>query len=113
MSVELNVGVIGAGRMGTWHVDAWDRIECARVVAIADPSEPAARACIRRRRMEWHADWRDLLDRDDIDAVTIAAPTEAHAEIALGAIDNHVRLKIALNYIVPFVVSNLGAMSSQ
>ena len=87
MSVDLNVGIIGAGRMGTWHVDAWDRIECARVVAIADPSEPAARACIRRRRMEWHADWRDLLDRDDIDAVTIAAPTEAHAEIALGAID--------------------------
>jgi predicted dehydrogenase len=32
-----------------------------------------------------HADWRDLRGR--VDAVTIAVPTESHAEIALGCID--------------------------
>jgi hypothetical protein len=33
--------------------------------------------------------------------------------IAAGSFDAQVRLKIAMNYVVPFVVSNLGAMSSQ
>lgn len=32
--------------------------------------------------------------------------------IVAGAVDGHVRLKIAMNYVVPFIVSNLGAMSS-
>jgi UDP-N-acetylglucosamine 3-dehydrogenase len=86
MRPELAIGVVGAGRMGTWHVDAFDRIDKTRVVAVADPSEPAARTCIRRRPIDWHADWRDLLERSDVDAVTIAAPTEAHAEITLAAL---------------------------
>jgi hypothetical protein len=32
--------------------------------------------------------------------------------IMAGAIDARIQLKIAMNYVVPFVVSNLGAMSA-
>jgi len=86
MTAELGVGVIGVGQMGTWHVDAWERIDIARVVAVADPRETAARACIRRRPIDWHVDWQELVERPDVDAVTIAAPTGQHAEIALAAL---------------------------
>ena len=86
MSGELRVGVIGVGQMGGWHVDAWDRIDAAHLVAIADPRETTARACLRRRPIDWHADWQELLDRADIDAVSIATPTERHAEVALAAL---------------------------
>jgi UDP-N-acetylglucosamine 3-dehydrogenase len=87
MTRELGVGVIGVGQMGSWHVEAWDRTPTARLIAVAEPSEVSARRSIRRRPIEWHADWRELLERDDIDAVSIAAPTERHAEIALSALD--------------------------
>ena len=42
MTAELGVGVIGVGQMGAWHVDAWERIDTARVVAVADPRETAS-----------------------------------------------------------------------
>jgi len=62
------------------------RRRAARVVAVADPRETAAQACIRRRPIDWHADWQELVDRADVDAVTIAAPTGQHAAIALVAL---------------------------
>jgi UDP-N-acetylglucosamine 3-dehydrogenase len=85
MSAELRVGVIGAGRMGGFHVDTWERIGCARLVAVADPDETRARRCIAGRDIAWHGDWRELVAREDIDAVTIAAPSDLHAAIATAA----------------------------
>jgi UDP-N-acetylglucosamine 3-dehydrogenase len=84
---ELGVGVIGAGIMGGFHLDTWEKIPAARVVAVADPDEQAAAARINRRPIDWHADYRALLARSDIDAVTIAAPSEQHAEITLLALE--------------------------
>ncbi len=73
--------------MGAFHANTWERVQRARLIAIADPAEDAARACIGRRPIDWHPDWRQLLERDDVDAVVVAAPTELHAQIALAAID--------------------------
>jgi predicted dehydrogenase len=84
---ELRVGVIGVGVMGGFHVDVWDRVEDATVVAVAEPDEAAARRRIGRRPIDWHADWRHLLERDDIDAVSVCTPSEHHAPVALAAIE--------------------------
>ncbi len=87
MADELGVAVIGAGRMGSFHVDTWERLDGARLVALADPDEPTARERIGRRPIAWDADWRTTLERADVDAVTIATPTELHAPITLAALD--------------------------
>jgi predicted dehydrogenase len=87
VSEELAVAVIGAGVMGAHHVDTWERLPAARVVAVAEPDEDRARACVGRRPMAWHADWREVIEREDVDAVTVATPTELHAEIVLAALD--------------------------
>jgi len=84
---ELGVAVIGAGRMGGYHVETWEQVGRARLVALADPDELAARRRIGRRPIEWDSDWRATLARDDVDAITIAAPTDLHTEIALEALD--------------------------
>jgi UDP-N-acetylglucosamine 3-dehydrogenase len=87
MSAELRVGVIGCGTMGGFHIDTWEKIAEATVVAVADPDEELALRRIARRPIDWHADWRALIERNDVDAVTIAAPSELHAEIALAALE--------------------------
>ena len=86
MSTPLGIGLIGAGRMGAFHIDSWERIEDARLVAVADPDEHSARKRIGRRPIDWYADYQRLLERTDIDAVCVCAPSEQHARISLDAI---------------------------
>jgi UDP-N-acetylglucosamine 3-dehydrogenase len=83
---ELNVGLIGAGRMGAYHVDTWEKISSGCLVAVAEPDETVARQRIGRRPIDWVSDYRWMLERADIDAVCICAPSEHHARIALDAI---------------------------
>ena len=83
---ELSIGLIGAGRMGAYHVDTWERVSEGRLVAVADPDESVARARIGRRPIDWVGDYRWLLERADVDAVCICAPSAQHGRIALDAL---------------------------
>jgi UDP-N-acetylglucosamine 3-dehydrogenase len=83
---ELNVGLIGVGRMGSYHAETWERLSGARLVAIADPDEATARQRIGRRPVDWVADYRWMLERPDLDAVCVCTPSEHHAKVALDAI---------------------------
>jgi|HubBroStandDraft_6_1064221.scaffolds.fasta_scaffold02717_7 UDP-N-acetylglucosamine 3-dehydrogenase len=86
MSDELGIAVIGAGRMGAFHVETLEKIESTKLVALAEPNESLARDRIGRRPIDWFADYRDMLSRPEVDAVCICAPSTRHAEIALDAI---------------------------
>jgi UDP-N-acetylglucosamine 3-dehydrogenase len=100
---RLGVAVIGAGRMGSFHVNTWERVERAELIAVADPDEGAAAKAIGRRPIAWFPDWRTALERDDVDAVVVAVPTQMHAELALAAIDagKHVLVEKPIAATVP------------
>jgi UDP-N-acetylglucosamine 3-dehydrogenase len=83
----LRVAVIGAGQMGAFHIETYERLPEAELVAVADPDEAGARAVIGRRPVSWDADWRSTLERAEVEAVVIAAPSEMHCEIGLAALD--------------------------
>ena len=87
MTDELRVGLIGVGRMGSYHAETWERLSHARLVAIADPDEETARQRIGRRPIDWVGDYRWMLERADIDAVCVCTPSEHHARVALDAIE--------------------------
>jgi UDP-N-acetylglucosamine 3-dehydrogenase len=93
---QIAVGVIGTGRMGAFHVQAYQRLDCVRVAAVADP-DPVARArAVNGERVNEYASWRELLEFESgrIDAVSIAAPSEFHSDIALAALDSGVDVLI-------------------
>ena len=81
---KLRIGLLGCGAIASYaHLRLLDHLPGADLVGVADP-EPDARERARqlaRAPVHEHAD--DLLDRDDIDAVVICAPTPLHAELAL------------------------------
>ena len=81
--------MIGTGRMGGFHVGAWERLGHATVVAVADPDDAARRRALGDRSAEEYDDWRRLLDvaADEIDAVSVACPSELHAQVAIAALD--------------------------
>ena len=74
--------------MGAFHVHAYQRLDCARLVAVADPDAGARRDALRGQRATEYDDWRQLLDHaDQLDAVSIACPSELHAEVTLAALE--------------------------
>jgi UDP-N-acetylglucosamine 3-dehydrogenase len=83
---KMNIGVIGAGRMGAFHIETLEKIDSTELVAIAEPNETLARERIGRRPIAWCADYRDMITRPELEAVCICAPSNRHAEIALDAV---------------------------
>ena len=84
---HLRYGIIGTGMMGCEHIDDLAHITDAVVVALSDPVPSSLEQGARRvgREVATYRDHRDLLDRDDIDAVVIASPNFTHASILADA----------------------------
>ena len=84
----VKLGIIGCGKVvRLLHLPALRRVKGARVTAVADPVEKARLEAARLAgRATVFADWRELLDRGDCDAVMICTPTVHHAECATQAL---------------------------
>ncbi|GAB1817692.1 Gfo/Idh/MocA family protein [Herbidospora sp. RD11066] len=80
---DLRLGVIGAGQRATLAATAHRPGRGCRVTAVCD-TDPAALTRLPADHV--FTDFRDLLARDDVDAVLIATPDDTHAEIAVAAL---------------------------
>lgn len=87
MRTSLNVGLIGAGRIGRLHGGHLARqIPNARLAAIADVSLAAAQTCAGQWGVpQAVADYHVLLDDPALDAVVICSATDTHAQIVAEA----------------------------
>src|SRR5260370_21083825 len=89
----LRVGVIGAGVMGSNHARVLGGLPDVSLVGVVDPL-PAHRA----RAMELvncraFAGLNELI-AEGVDAVTVAAPTHLHHELALACIARDIRVLV-------------------
>ena len=87
MADILNLGLIGAGRIGRLHAEhVATRIPNARTLIVADVDEEAARACADRWRVNYAVrDYETILQSPAIDAVLICSATHTHAKIIMEA----------------------------
>lgn len=83
----MNIGVIGAGRIGKVHAETLAlRIQETNVVAIADVIESAAQETAARLNIPLAtADYREILQSPDVDAVVICSATDTHTQIIIEA----------------------------
>ena len=84
---KIGFGVIGTGIVGgAWHAHVYHHLPAAELIAVCDLNEARARAIADRYGLPHvYTDYRDLLARPDIAAVSIATPDFAHREIAVAA----------------------------
>lgn len=75
----LAVGVIGAGSMGRHHVRIMSRMPSVRMVGLYDPDPQRSEAMCAAHGCSAFGAIEQLLDQ--VDAVSIAAPTSLHLEI--------------------------------
>jgi myo-inositol 2-dehydrogenase / D-chiro-inositol 1-dehydrogenase len=82
----VRVGLVGAGRIGSSHAEVITRrVPGARLVAVADHRPDAAHALAARLNCEAFDDPERLLTDAGIEAVVIAASTQAHADLVTAA----------------------------
>ncbi len=88
MSERLRIGVVGCGRMGGFHIRNYAQLDCAQLVAVADPSEESRRRALGDSRVAEYGDWHEMIElgAGELDAVSIACPSEFHAGVALEAL---------------------------
>ncbi|UCD58338.1 MAG: Gfo/Idh/MocA family oxidoreductase, partial [Candidatus Hydrogenedentota bacterium] len=84
-SNRVNIGVIGCGNRSKVVIDYVD-YEKSQIVAVADPIKE--RRLIRKKQAggcDDYNDFRELLARDDVDAVHISTADHWHVPISLAA----------------------------
>jgi predicted dehydrogenase len=79
--MSLRIAVVGVGHLGKHHARILAQVPGARLVAVVDRQPERAAAAAEGTGARALADYRELLD--EVDAVTVAAPTEIHHDVAL------------------------------
>jgi predicted dehydrogenase len=87
-SDRVRVGVIGVGQIGKHHLDNYKKVPSAEVVAIADVNQAEAeRVGSVYGIPNVYTDFRQLLARDDIQAVDVCVHNNYHMPISVAAME--------------------------
>lgn len=88
MIEDVRFALVGLGAWGRHHAEAITMTPGATLVAVAARSETtAASAREAFPAVEAYTDYRQLLERDDIDVVDIVLPSHLHYEVASAALE--------------------------
>ena len=84
----IGVGIIGSGQIALAnHLPGFALCPDTKVVALCDSNPAVLEKASRQTGIQaTYADYRELIRRDDVNAVVIATPNFMHAPIALAAI---------------------------
>jgi predicted dehydrogenase len=100
-NARLRIGVIGCGGKGLSDMQA-----CAKthdIIALCDVDQGKAKQAREEQpKATFYEDWRDLLDREKLDAVVVSTPDHSHAGPALAAmaLGQHVFVQKPLTHTV-------------
>ncbi|MDR1140667.1 MAG: Gfo/Idh/MocA family oxidoreductase [Planctomycetaceae bacterium] len=75
----LKLGIIGAGRLGSFHADKAVLHKTVELVGVVDPSEPARKSLAEKYQIREYLTIEELIAA--VDAVVIASPTSLHYKL--------------------------------
>ena len=79
---RLRVAVIGVGALGRHHARILSELDGVNLVAVADSQAERGQEIAAKHQCRWVADYRELLDKQLVDAVSVVVPTLAHRAVA-------------------------------
>lgn len=82
MSKLLRAAVIGVGNMGQNHARVYAEMDDVELVAVSDPNQESLNRMAQRHRVRTYIDYRVMLDREQLDLVSIVVPTRHHFVVA-------------------------------
>ncbi len=83
---RIRIGLIGTGQRGQDHLRKYQKVPAAEIVAVADVNEPLAQSVAAQYGIAHvYTDYRQLLARDDLDAVDICLHNNLHRPVTVVA----------------------------
>ena len=84
----VGIGIVGTGFARTTQIPGFRDCMGAKIVAIASGRRERAEAVAKEFGIEHvAADWQELVQRDDVDLVSIVTPPATHMEITVAALE--------------------------
>ena len=86
---KIRVGIVGAGGIAKHHAWGYQKHPQAEIVAVCDSMKDRADAFAKEMSIpEVYSDYKKLMKRDDIDAISICLPNFLHGPVALAALNS-------------------------
>jgi predicted dehydrogenase len=89
---RIRVGIIGCGNIGGFHAKVLQEVEGAVLRAVADANFPAAQKLAGEYGCAAYGSLTDLLDKGDLDLVSVCLPPALHSEAAIAAADRGIHI---------------------
>lgn len=90
MKEKIRVGIIGTGFAKTVQIPAFEKIADAKVVSVSSAHLENAEKTAREFNIaHYTSDWRETVERADIDLICITTPPVFHKEMTIFALENN------------------------
>ena len=86
----MNVGFVGVGAVARHHLAVISGQDDVSVTAVCDLDERRAQAVAEAIGARQHPDWQSMLSAEQLDALFVCTPPQAHAEPTVAALTNGV-----------------------
>ena len=85
---KIRIGCIGVGQIGKHHLDNYAKIPNAELVAVADINERELNYVAEQYNiLDAYTDFREMLSRDDIQAVDVCLHNNLHMSVTVAALE--------------------------
>lgn len=83
--MSIRLGFIGMGNTGTGHISSLEKMPLSQIVAVCDVIEERAKEAAEPRSCAYYTDYREMLSKEEMDAVVICLPGFAREDVAIDA----------------------------
>ena len=88
MGKEIRIGIIGVGMIGKSHLNNYQKVPDARIVAVCDvDKEEAQKVAAQHKVPKVLSDFRKLLKMRELDAVDVCLHNNLHAPVTIEALE--------------------------
>jgi predicted dehydrogenase len=89
---QVRVGIVGCGNIGSFHAGVLREVEGAVLRAAVDANFPAAQNLAGQYGCAAYASLKDMLDKGDVDLVSVCLPPALHYEAAIAIADRGIHI---------------------
>ncbi len=93
MEKKIKVGIIGVGSISNVHIQSYQQIKEVELVAFCDINEQRLKYMMEKYHVtRGYASAKEMLDQEELDAVSVCTWNSAHAECSIEALNHGVNV---------------------